>query len=153
RDRRRVMTGTGGGPTRPRPVRGSGGGWASDPGPGPAKGPQESPGAGSDGSDEADDGPRDALSQPRDLGRFDEDAEPAADGIAVGSAPPPGPPGRDVFEGDILGDVAAIERERDEYLHALQRLQADFDNYRKRMQRQHHEESAKAALDLVNKLL
>jgi molecular chaperone GrpE len=96
------------------------------------------------------------LSAPRggtdDLGVVDESAEPVDDGIAVGTAPPPRGP-NDVFEGNILGDVAALEKERDEYLGALQQLQADFENYRKRVQRQHHEESAKAALDLVTKLL
>ena len=44
-------------------------------------------------------------------------------------------------------------RERDEYLLALQRLQADFENYRKRVARQQDEQAARAAADLVDKLL
>ncbi len=48
---------------------------------------------------------------------------------------------------------AALERERDEYLAALQRTQADFENYRKRIARQQDEQSARAAADLVGKLL
>jgi len=44
-------------------------------------------------------------------------------------------------------------RERDEYLEALLRLQAEFDNYRKRMQRQQHETFEKAAASLAKKLL
>ena len=54
---------------------------------------------------------------------------------------------------DILDDVAALTVERDEYLGALQRLQADFENFRKRVQRQQQEQSERAAQDLVGKLL
>jgi molecular chaperone GrpE len=53
----------------------------------------------------------------------------------------------------ILADVAGLTAERDEYLTALQRLQADFANYRKRVLRQQEEQSARAALDLVGKVL
>jgi molecular chaperone GrpE len=49
--------------------------------------------------------------------------------------------------------VAALARERDEYLLALQRTQADFENYRKRITRQQGEQTARAASDLVHKLL
>ena len=44
-------------------------------------------------------------------------------------------------------------RERDEYLLALQRTQADFENYRKRIARMQEEQSARASSDLVAKLL
>jgi molecular chaperone GrpE len=54
---------------------------------------------------------------------------------------------------EILTDVAALTSERDEYLAALQRAQADFANYRKRVVRQQEEQGSKAALDLVAKLL
>jgi molecular chaperone GrpE len=46
-----------------------------------------------------------------------------------------------------------LPRERDEYLLALQRTQADFENYRKRIARLQEEQSARAAADLVSKLL
>ncbi|MHB8319175.1 MAG: nucleotide exchange factor GrpE [Acidimicrobiales bacterium] len=46
-----------------------------------------------------------------------------------------------------------LTAERDEYLGALQRLQADFENYRKRVLRQSDEQSARGALGLVEKLL
>jgi molecular chaperone GrpE len=46
-----------------------------------------------------------------------------------------------------------LARERDEYLLALQRTQADFENYRKRVARLQGEQSARAAIDLVSKLL
>ena len=46
-----------------------------------------------------------------------------------------------------------VERQRDEYLDALQRLQADFENYRKRVARTAEEASSRAASDIVNKML
>jgi molecular chaperone GrpE len=52
--------------------------------------------------------------------------------------------------GDYSPETA---RERDEYLDALLRLQADFDNYRKRVQRQQHDIIENAAATLVKKLL
>jgi molecular chaperone GrpE len=48
---------------------------------------------------------------------------------------------------------AELARERDEYLLALQRTQADFENYRKRIARQQEEQSARASQHLVEKLL
>ena len=53
----------------------------------------------------------------------------------------------------VLDDVAGLVAQRDEYLGALQRLQADFENYRKRVQRQQEEQSVRAAVDLVTKVL
>jgi molecular chaperone GrpE len=50
-------------------------------------------------------------------------------------------------------DRSDAERERDEYLATLQRLQADFENYRKRVVRAAEESAARAAGDLVAKLL
>ena len=46
-----------------------------------------------------------------------------------------------------------VQRERDEYLDTLRRLQADFDNYRKRIQRQEQEVQARAAERLISDLL
>jgi molecular chaperone GrpE len=72
-----------------------------------------------------------------------------------------------VGEGEVGGEVGMVEgvveeevdpmvkveHERDEYLLALQRTQADFENYRKRIQRMQDEQSARAATALVGKLL
>jgi molecular chaperone GrpE (heat shock protein) len=57
--------------------------------------------------------------------------------------------------GDPGGDelVRSAEVERDEYLDALRRLQADFENYRKRVAKQQLEEADRAARSLVDKLL
>lgn len=54
----------------------------------------------------------------------------------------------------LLGDdFARISAERDEYLDALKRLQADFDNFRKRTERQQAELRMRASEALVVKLL
>jgi molecular chaperone GrpE len=47
----------------------------------------------------------------------------------------------------------AVARERDEYREALVRLQADFENYKKRMLKQQTEHLERAASSLVDKLL
>ena len=57
----------------------------------------------------------------------------------------------EVVEDDL--EVARLARERDEYLDALRRLQADFDNYRKRIIRQQTEHLERAAEGLVEKIL
>ena len=56
-------------------------------------------------------------------------------------------------EAAISSDFQALARERDEYLEALRRLQADFENYKKRMMRQQTATLERAAEDLVSKLL
>ena len=47
----------------------------------------------------------------------------------------------------------AVTRERDEYLEALQRLKAEFDNYRKRVARDQQELAARAHERLVRELV
>ena len=64
-----------------------------------------------------------------------------------------GRPGRRVQPVEEADPVEVLERERDEYLLALQRTQADFENYRKRITRMQDEQSARASSDLVAKLL
>jgi len=54
---------------------------------------------------------------------------------------------------DALDVLSATEKERDDYLDALRRLQADFENYKKRMQRQQAEAMERAGEDLAGKLL
>lgn len=54
---------------------------------------------------------------------------------------------------DLEADLAALGKERDELLTLAQRVQADFENYRKRITRQQGEMTARAAADLVVKLL
>jgi molecular chaperone GrpE len=55
--------------------------------------------------------------------------------------------------GDAGGDLAAVTRERDDYLDHLRRLKAEFENYRKRVQRDHEELRLRAAETVVESLL
>ncbi|HST15223.1 MAG TPA: nucleotide exchange factor GrpE [Gaiellaceae bacterium] len=52
-----------------------------------------------------------------------------------------------------VDDVEAVKKERDEYLDALQRLKAKFDNYRKRVAREQQEVAARAHERLVRELV
>jgi molecular chaperone GrpE len=52
-----------------------------------------------------------------------------------------------------LDELSRVSQERDDYLDALRRLQADFENYKKRMLRQQTEHLERAAAALVEKLL
>jgi len=54
---------------------------------------------------------------------------------------------------DVVDDRSDIERQRDDYLDALQRLQAEFENYRKRVARTSDDAVSRATGDLVVKLL
>ena len=81
-----------------------------------------------------------------------------AEEFPAGSAAPPaagngaeGPePGAAEAQGD---DVARLERERDEYLDALQRVKAEFDNYRKRTARDREGIALGATREVVRDLL
>jgi molecular chaperone GrpE len=64
----------------------------------------------------------------------------------TGAGPEQPPAGEDVR-------LAALERERDEYLDALQRLKAEFDNYRKRTVREQEALAGRAGEALVKELL
>ena len=69
------------------------------------------------------------------------------------SSPPPEEP----FD-EIVSEAESVlqdetERQRDEYLDALQRLQADFENYRKRVLRTTEDATSRAAADVISKLL
>lgn len=71
----------------------------------------------------------------------DEQAQETFDGVAA-------------KDGDGAVDIRSeAERERDEFKDALQRLQADFENYRKRVARTTDEVVARSVADVVSKLL
>jgi molecular chaperone GrpE len=61
--------------------------------------------------------------------------------------------GDDQVSGAGDDPLAVAQRERDEYRDALIRLQADFENYKKRMLKQQTEHLERAAGQLVEKLL
>jgi len=85
--------------------------------------------------------------------RATEGAE-STDGTADVGPVPPGPPGpAPAPEADFAALLVEVERQRDEYLDALRRSQADFDNYRKRVERQRHEAADNATAALVKALL
>ena len=52
-----------------------------------------------------------------------------------------------------VDELAQVTRERDEYLDALQRLKAEFDNYRKRVAREEATLASRASERLVKELL
>jgi molecular chaperone GrpE len=82
-----------------------------------------------------------ATATPVPEGAVDSDVPPVVDAEAVAAE----------VEEDL--ELARVARERDEYLDALRRLQADFENYKKRMLRQQTEHLERAAQSLVEKLL
>ena len=64
------------------------------------------------------------------------------------------PLGTDPVPGSVPTEtVEELTRERDEYLDALQRLKAEFDNFRKRSAREYEALSARATESLVKELL
>ncbi|MGZ4290804.1 MAG: nucleotide exchange factor GrpE [Gaiellaceae bacterium] len=54
---------------------------------------------------------------------------------------------------EAVDELAAAQQQRDEYLDALQRLKAEFDNYRKRVARDQQELAARAHERLVRELV
>ena len=80
-------------------------------------------------------------------------AEAAAGAPGTGSGSGSGSGSGDDGVERELDPMKVLAAERDEYLLALQRVQAEFENYRKRIQRMQDEQSARAATDLVTKLL
>jgi molecular chaperone GrpE len=89
--------------------------------------------------------------QAGDLAREAGDVRPENRGVegAAGGAVP-----RDGREEHVSADrIAELERERDEYLDSLQRLKAEFDNFRKRTARESAAQSARAGEALVKELL
>ena len=56
-------------------------------------------------------------------------------------------------EVEVVDQLESAQKERDEYLDALQRLKAEFDNYRKRVARDQGDLVARAAERLVRQLL
>jgi molecular chaperone GrpE len=93
-----------------------------------------------------------------------------AEGAGSGSDHLPGDGDDDVVEAEVVADDEGIEGaveemaagldplaaalvQRDEYLDSLRRLQAEFENYRKRVAKQQADQVARAAVSLVEKIL
>ena len=77
----------------------------------------------------------------------------------VGSTEPQNSSGERPEQAEVLeratepDPLEAVTRERDEYLDTLQRLKAEFDNYRKRVARDQQELAARAHERLVRELV
>jgi molecular chaperone GrpE len=59
----------------------------------------------------------------------------------------------EVSETPAAPDVAALQRERDEYFDRFMRKAAEFDNYRKRVERERREQADQAVIDLLREVL
>ena len=55
--------------------------------------------------------------------------------------------------GPVPVDVAAMRRERDDYYDRFMRKAAEFDNYRKRVERERREQADQAVVELLRELL
>ena len=80
-------------------------------------------------------------------GRRNETVPPPADTAAAENRPAA------VGAPELVDELAAARRERDEYLDALQRLKAEFDNYRKRVAREQDTVRLRAAEHLIKQLV
>ncbi len=84
-------------------------------------------------------------------------SETGAGGVPAGqirgTVPEAGSPDNGPAEPREDTDVETVLRERDDYLDALQRLKAEFDNYRKRVARDQESLVARAGERLVKELL
>ncbi|MEZ5079776.1 MAG: nucleotide exchange factor GrpE [Thermoleophilia bacterium] len=78
--------------------------------------------------------PQDAAAQPEQVGA-DESTPTGAPG-AAGQPTPETPEVGDTADAAGNDQSERLQAERDEYLDALQRLKAEFDNYRRRMERE-----------------
>ncbi len=105
------------------------------------------------------DAPADAP--PGDGPTVEDEAVPVADGAAAPDASAddtePAEPDADQGEADPVDPLTAAEQERDQYLDALRRKQAEFENFRKRMMREGatqriagHAEVAERMLDVLD---
>ena len=114
---------------------GTGGRAASGSPPGPS-GPGGNP----------EDGDRDGFDSDRIDDIFEGEIVDAAEGDELTT---------EIIDGDSpdINEVKIALAQRDEYLDSLRRLQAEFENYRKRVAKQQSDQTARAALSLVDKLL
>jgi molecular chaperone GrpE len=60
---------------------------------------------------------------------------------------------REASDAGDAGDLAALKRERDDFYDRLLRKTAEFDNYRKRIERERREQADQAVIDLLQELL
>lgn len=116
-----------------------------------AERPPYEPGPGVDGVD-----PRVPPAPPEE-GEAAADARwPQAPGAAdaTGEQEPAPADGESASAADVEGDeLAHVIAERDQYLDGMKRLKAEFDNYRKRAERDRHAQAASVEQELITSLL
>jgi molecular chaperone GrpE len=123
-------------------------GVTPEPGSGSEVGSEAEPGsvAGADGEDGT------GVGNGAGAGAGEGETWSEADSAALGAAAE-GDPGDQADQADPADPMSVLARERDEYLVALQRTQADFENYRKRITRLQEEQSSRSTAALIEKLL
>lgn len=79
--------------------------------------------------------------------------DPADTAPEAADRPSPDAPDTDVPDQDGSDRIAAVERERDDYHDRWMRKAAEFDNYRKRVERERRDQADQAVVDLLLDLL
>jgi molecular chaperone GrpE len=87
-----------------------------------------------------------------EAGRDEEVRDETGEGREALPADPDGEEAEMLYETPV-DELSRVTRERDEYLDALRRLKAEFDNFRKRAQRDQADIVARASERLVKQLL
>lgn len=96
----------------------------------------------------AGDGPNGFGSGAGPAGGGDDDGDPGAGGDDLS-----GPDGVEMTVEDLLRDLERVTAERDQYLDASRRIQAEFENYRKAVAKREVEARERANESLVNEIL
>ncbi len=83
---------------------------------------------------------------------YDTGGPPSSEPSVLGDDPPPGgsAPGE---ESDLAVQVARLRAEKEDLLQTLVRRQADFENYRKRVERDRHDEARRGVERLIADLI
>ena len=81
----------------------------------------------------------------------DQPPTPETDGQPQAEAEPQAPAAADELE-TLRSELAEIEQKADEYLRLAQRTQADFINYRRRMEEERAQQSRDAGLSVLQRL-
>lgn len=81
------------------------------------------------------------------------DGDPAADGHSAAAALGDLEVSSEEAVAEAVELAQRLEAERDQYLDALRRLKADFENYKRRVSAQQAEQRSQGALELVRELL
>jgi len=83
----------------------------------------------------------------------DDEGGPGAPGPASGSDGPARPDGVEMTVEDLLRDLERVTAERDQFLDASRRIQAEFENYRKAVAKREVEARERANESLVSEIL